>query len=171
MTVHHSAFHRWLHVSGLALVIACAGLPALAEDSLHIHRIVKAEKLDVIVVGRDDLTTEVLVDRRGRITLPLIGRLKATGKTTEQLQIIIAQALAAKGIDDPLVLIDVLYQRRFTIRGQVVRPGEYFHTMGMTVQMAVAMAGGLTPWASNDQALLIPASQEAQPPLEVKLNT
>lgn len=158
-------------VLGLAAAMFCIALPALAETHMHIHRIHKAELLDVIVVGHDELTTEVRVDKRGRITLPLIGRIKASGKTIEELQDIIAQALEERDIYDPLVLVDLLFQRRFSIQGQVIRPGEYFHTTGMTVKMAVAIAGGFTPWANYDLALLSRSSEADLPPLEVKLNT
>lgn len=171
MTAYYSAIRGWVYIWGLAIAIILASLPALAANTTHINRIKPAERLDVIVVGHDELTREVLVDRKGRITLPLIGRIKARGKTIEQIQVIIAQALAAKDIDDPLVLVDVLFDRRFTIRGQVVRPGEYFHTTGMTVHTAVAMAGGFTPWANDDLALMVHDSEQAQPPLEVKLNS
>lgn len=68
-------------------------------------------------------------------------------------------------------MVDLLYDRRFSIRGQVKQPGEYFHTVGMTVQMAVQIAGGFTSLANDQQALLTRASDQARPPLEVKLNT
>ena len=158
-------------VLGLAAAVFCIAPPALAENHTHVHRIHRAELLDVIVVGHDELTTEVRVDNRGRITLPLIGRIKASGKTIEELQDIIAEALVARDIDDPLVLVDLLLQRRFFIHGQVRRPGEYFHTAGMTVKMAVAIAGGFTPWANYDLALLTRPSEAARPPLEILFNT
>ncbi|MCH7943906.1 MAG: polysaccharide export protein [Proteobacteria bacterium] len=158
-------------VRGLVAMMLCIASPALAGSSTHIHHLRKAERIDVIVIGHDELTREVQIDRRGRITLPLIGRIKARGKTLEELQDDIAEALRAKDIQDPLVMVDLLYSRRFSIRGQVKQPGEYFHTVGMTVRMAVQITGGFTSLANDQQALLTRASDQARPPLEVKLNT
>ena len=118
----------------------------------------------MLVIGHDELTREVQIDRRGRITLPLIGRIKARGKTLEELQDDITEALRAKHIQDPLVMVDLLFSRRFSIRGQVKQPGEYFHTVGMTVKMAVQIAGGFTSLANDQQALLTRASDQARPP-------
>ena len=43
--------------------------------------------------------------------------------------------------------------------------------MGMTVEMAVAIAGGFTALANDEMALLTRSSDEEKPPLEVRLNT
>ena len=162
---------RWVPVRGLVVAMLCFAPPALAVNPSHIHHLAKSERIDVLVIGHDELTREVQIDRRGRITLPLIGRIKARGKTLEELQDDITEALRAKHIQDPLVMVDLLFSRRFSIRGQVKQPGEYFHTVGMTVKMAIQIVGGFTPLANDQQALLTRASDQARPPLEVKLNT
>ena len=162
---------EWVPVPGLVVMMLCIASPALAGSSTHIHHLRKAERIDVIVIGHDELTREVQIDRRGRITLPLIGRIKARGKTLDELQNDIAEALKAKNIQDPLVMVDLLFTRQFSIHGQVKQPGEYFHTVGMTVQMAVQIAGGYTSLANHDSALVTRASEEARPPGDVKLTT
>jgi polysaccharide export outer membrane protein len=150
-------------VRGLVVALLFIAPSALAVNPGHIHHLKKSETIDVLVIGHDELSREVRIDRRGRITLPLIGRIKARGKTLEELQDDITEALRAKHIQDPLVMVDLLFSRRFSIRGQVKQPGEYFHSVGMTVKMAVQIAGGFTSLANDQQALLTRASDQARP--------
>lgn len=71
---------RWVPVRGLVVAMLCFAPPALAVNPSHIHHLAKSERIDVLVIGHDELTREVQIDRRGRITLPLIGRVKARGR-------------------------------------------------------------------------------------------
>lgn len=165
------SLRRRASVLGLIIFLGFITLPGQAAENNYTLRIQRHERLDIIVVGHDEITSEVSVDKKGRISLPLIGLIRARGKTIKELQGAITQSLLANDIKDPLVLVEVLYHREFSIRGQIKQPGDYFHTSGMTVEMAVAIAGGFTDAANDDLVLLTRFTNSAKPPLEVKLNT
>lgn len=103
-----------------------------------------ADRLRVTVFGHPDLSGEFEVDGSGSISLPLIGQQKALGLSTTLLEQAITATLASGYILDPRVSVEVVNYRPFYILGEVGQPGEYPYTNGLTVQNAVAAAGGFT---------------------------
>ncbi|MFN7169140.1 MAG: polysaccharide biosynthesis/export family protein [Pannonibacter sp.] len=103
-----------------------------------------ADRLRVTVFGHPDLSGEFEVDGSGSISLPLIGQQKALGLSTALLEQSITATLASGYILDPRVSVEVINYRPFYILGEVGQPGEYPYTNGLTVQNAVAAAGGFT---------------------------
>ncbi len=103
-----------------------------------------SDRIRVTVFGHPDLSGEFEVDGTGSISLPLIGQKKALGLATAQLETSITETLASGYILDPRVSVEVINYRPFYILGEVGRPGEYPFTSGLTVQNAVAAAGGFS---------------------------
>lgn len=103
-----------------------------------------ADRLRVTVFGHPDLSGEFEVDGTGAISLPLIGQMKAEGLTTAALENSISASLGNGYILNPRVSVEVINYRPFYILGEVGTPGEYPYTSGLTVQNAVAAAGGFT---------------------------
>jgi polysaccharide export outer membrane protein len=110
------------------------------------------DKLRVVVFGQDTLSNNYTVDAQGQVNLPLIGSVPARGTTTSQLSAAIASRLKQSFIRDPSVVVDVEIYRPFFVLGEVVFPGQYPYVPNMTVENAVAIAGGFTPRASKDKA-------------------
>jgi polysaccharide export outer membrane protein len=113
-----------------------------------------SDKLRVTVFGHPDLSGEFEVDGTGAISLPLIGQKAALGLTTAQLETSITSTLASGYILDPRVSVEVINYRPFYILGEVGRPGEYPYTSGLTVQNAVAAAGGFS-YRANKRVVYI----------------
>jgi polysaccharide export outer membrane protein len=105
------------------------------------------DKLRLVVFGQDGLSNSYFVDAAGQVTVPLIGAVRARGLTTQQLARAIAQKLRAGFIREPHVAIEVETYRPFFILGEVTQPGQYPYVPNMTVETAVAIAGGYTPRA------------------------
>ena len=105
------------------------------------------DKLRVIVYGQEDLTNSYAVDTAGRIDMPLIGFVPARGLTTSRLAAAIARRLRNGYIRDPHVAVEVEAYRPFFILGEVTHPGQYPFVSHMTIETAVAIAGGYTPRA------------------------
>jgi polysaccharide export outer membrane protein len=106
---------------------------------------------DVLAINvwkEPDLSRTVPVRPDGKITLPLVGDIVASGRTPQQLQTSIEQDLA-KYISKPAVTVIVQEAKshKFNIVGEVQRPGSYLITTPMTVLDAIAMAGGFRDWA------------------------
>jgi polysaccharide export outer membrane protein len=105
------------------------------------------DKLRIVVFGQDGLSNSYFVDAAGQVTMPLIGAVKARGLTTQQLARAVAARLRAGFIREPHVAIEVEVYRPFFILGEVTQPGQYPYVPNMTVEAAVAIAGGFTPRA------------------------
>jgi polysaccharide export outer membrane protein len=105
------------------------------------------DKLRVVVFGQDGLNASYSVDTSGNITMPLIGAVRARGMTPAGLQVAIATKLKNGFVREPHVAVEVETYRPFFILGEVTLPGQYPYVPNMTVETAVAIAGGYTPRA------------------------
>jgi protein involved in polysaccharide export with SLBB domain len=105
------------------------------------------DKLRVVVFGQEGLSNSYLVDAGGHISMPLIGSVPARAHTTQQLAYAITQRLKQGYIRDPHVSVEIEAYRPFFILGEVTTPGQYPYVANMTVEKAVAIAGGFSPRA------------------------
>jgi polysaccharide export outer membrane protein len=108
------------------------------------------DKLRVVVYGQEGLTNTYAVSAGGSITMPLIGSVHARGRTTAGLAGEISAKLRAGFIREPSVAVEIESYRPFFILGEVAAPGQYPYVPNMTVESAVAIAGGFSPRARRD---------------------
>ncbi len=139
------------------------------------YRLDSGDRLRVTVFGQKNLSRIYRVDAGGFISMPLIGAVEARGISTFQLEERIATSLKRKYVKDPKVTVEVETSRPFFILGEVRNGGQYPYVADMTVQMAVAIAGGFTPRAKKRSVQLtrrvngatvtqnVPASWKVQP--------
>src|SRR5215470_13771271 len=116
---------------------------AMLEDGPY--TLDSGDKLRIVVFGQDTLSNNYTVDAQGHVNLPLIGSVPARGSTTAQLSAAITARLRQSFIRDPSVAVDVETYRPFFVLGEVTFPGQYPYVPNMTVENAVAIAGGFTP--------------------------
>lgn len=107
------------------------------------------DKLRVFVYGQPNLSRIYTVDQQGSISVPLIGMVKARGATTVGLERTIRARLGAQFVKDPQVTVDISQNRPFFILGEVRAAGQYPYVSGLTVQSAVAVAGGYSERANE----------------------
>ncbi len=81
------------------------------------------------------------------------------------------EALDREYIVEPRLTIGLTEYRPFFILGQVNEPGKYAYIEGMTVRMAVALAGGLTGRADDDDVTIIRANDPNEERIEAGLDT
>jgi len=112
------------------------------------------DRLRVVVFGQDGLTNSYVVDASGQIAMPLIGIVPARGLTTDQLSQRIADMLRQGYVREPHVAVEVEAYRPFFILGEVTAPGQYPYTPNMTVETAVAIAGGFGPRGFHDYVII-----------------
>ncbi len=116
------------------------------------------DKLSVRVFEVKDLSLDdVQVDSAGQIVLPLIGAVKAEGRTTEQLSQEIAQRLGARYLQSPqvsVVVVDAASQK-VTVEGEVKTPGVFQMRGRTTLMQAIAMGGGLSDTANLHRVAII----------------
>lgn len=114
------------------------------------YRLDSGDRLRVVVFGQADLSSTYLIDQAGYISMPLIGAVAARGRTAQELEGDIAGKLkSGRFVRDPDVSVEVDRYRPFFIMGEVTSAGQYPYVSGMTVQTAVAIAGGFTPRAQK----------------------
>lgn len=132
------------------------GAPAAWAQSEY--RLGSGDIVRVTVFGHEDLSGEFEVGASGGIPIPLVGEVAAAGLTVQELQGAITQALQPDYLKNPRVGVDVLNYRPFYIIGEVKTPGSYPYVSGMRVVNAVALAGGFTYRADEDDILITRAS-------------
>ncbi len=119
-----------------------------------------SDRLRITVFGHADLSGEFEIDGTGAISMPLIGQVSAEDLTTVQLEELIATKLSDGYVLDPRVSAEVINYRPFYILGEVARPGEYPYTNGLSVQNAIAAAGGFT-YRANRRVVYIKSVDSA----------
>jgi polysaccharide export outer membrane protein len=123
---------------------------AIAEGGADGYLINSGDLLDILVWKEPELTGEVIVRPDGYITHPLVGSLEASGSTVENLQKAVASRLE-RYIPDPVVTVSLksLSGNRIYVIGKVNKPGVFLMNQNMDVMQALAVAGGLTAYASG----------------------
>ena len=110
----------------------------------------------VTTFDEEGLTGEFRVSDGGNIAFPLIGNVRAGGRTSDQLATAIGDELKRRRlIRDPSVVVEVMNYRPIFVLGEVAKPGEYAYKPGMTLLTAVAVAGGYTYRAVTDYASVV----------------
>ncbi len=114
---------------------------------------------DVIFVRvwrEPDLSGQIVIRPDGKITMPLIHDVDASGISPEALAARISDALS-KYINSPQVLVQVLAVRskRYLIDGEINRPGAYPLAVPTTVFEAITLAGGFRDFASKKNIVIV----------------
>jgi polysaccharide export outer membrane protein len=130
---------------------AAAPMPVANEAE---YRLDAGDKLRVVVYGQDGLTNSYAIGAGGSITMPLIGAVPARGKTPAGLASEITARLRRGYIRDPSVAVEIESYRPFFILGEVAAPGQYPYVPNMSIESAVAIAGGFSPRARRDRVTL-----------------
>ncbi len=185
---------RWTIMAALLLMTAPAmaqdavpagSMPAAAANSTPAANAMSAapaqddsyklgtgDKIRVIVYGEPDLGGEFVIDSGGFLRFPLVGQIKAGGLTAHEIEDEVIAALKDGYVKDPHVNVEVESYRPFYIIGEVNKPGEYPYVSGLNAINAVALAGGYTYRANQDDVYIrhkagsteekLPANQATQ---------
>jgi polysaccharide export outer membrane protein len=119
---------------------------------------------DVLAINvwkEPDISRSVPVRSDGKISLPLVGELQASGETPRQLEQEIAKRLQSY-ISEPEVTVIVTDSKsqKVNIMGMVTRPGAYLLTSSTTVLDAIAMAGGFKDFAKQKSIYVLRQAPE-----------
>jgi polysaccharide biosynthesis/export protein len=112
--------------------------------------------LAINVWKEPDISRSIPVRSDGRISLPLVGELQATGRTPLQLEEDIASKLR-NYIAEPevTVMVQEIHSEKFNILGQVMKPGSYSLELATTVLDAIAAAGGFRDFANQKHIYIL----------------
>lgn len=154
-----------LLLAALLFVFAIAASPGGASAQAGLgssYQLGSGDRVRVTVFGHKDLSGEFTVDGGGNVSLPLVGNVKAGGLSLRDFEGNIIAALKPDYLKNPRVSAEVLNYRPFYIIGEVKKPGSYPYVNGMTVVNAVALAGGYTYRARENQLLIIRATDKSR---------
>lgn len=140
----------------VAVVSSCTSYrpapKAFHEATIQPYRMDSGDRLRITVFDQRDLTNTYSVDQAGYVAFPLIGSVPARGRTIQELEGQIAAQLQKGFLRNPDVSIEVDRYRSIFVMGEVGQPGQYAYVPGMTIQNAIALAGGYTPRALQANA-------------------
>ena len=131
------------------VVVAELGPPQMVDAEDGPYLLDTGDKLRIFIYGHPNLSRLYTVDHQGMVSVPLIGDVPARGRTSRGLGRAIAARLGAQYVKEPQVTVDIAQNRPFFILGEVRNAGQYPYVSGMTVQEAVAIAGGYGDRASE----------------------
>lgn len=135
------------------LLSGCTGYrpaPAAFHEAINYPYVLGAgDKVRVTVFGQTDLTNSYAVDQSGYIAFPLVGAVPARGRTVQQLEAELAAKLRNGYLRNPDISVEVDQYRSIFVMGEVGASGQYAYSPGMTVQNAIAAAGGFSARANQ----------------------
>jgi len=127
--------------------VKAAAPPTTSSDEFVIG---PGDVLAINVWKETDISKVIPVRSDGRISLPLIGELKARGLTPKQLEAEITKRLKDYVADPSVtVVVQEIKSQKINVLGMVVRPGSYAVTNALTVLDAIALAGGFRDFAKQ----------------------
>ena len=128
-------------------------MPARFDEDLGAYLIGPQDLLKVEVFEVEELSSTVRVNRRGRITMPLIGSISVTGHNITEVERLIEQRLAEEYLQDPhvAVFVEEFASQKVTVEGSVQKAGVFVMEGRTTLLQAIAMAGGVSDVADTDQ--------------------
>ncbi|MGH1419842.1 MAG: polysaccharide biosynthesis/export family protein [Hyphomicrobiaceae bacterium] len=145
--VHDASIKDWGDGTFIATEIPRG--PQAVADAEGPYLLDSGDQLRIFVYGQPNLSRLYTVGHDGKITVPLIGSIRARARTPRQVQGSIRSLLGREYVRDPHVTVDIQQYRPFFVLGQVQSAGQYPYVSGMTVETAVAIGGGYTERASN----------------------
>jgi polysaccharide export outer membrane protein len=132
-------------------------LPATEASIIErAYRLNPGDELQVTVFQEQGLDQKVVVRPDGMISFPLAGHVRAAGLTTQEVEAELRQRLV-RFVQNPQVNVSLAASQgyRIYVIGQVQRPGPYSAAQPVTVLQALSLAGGLTPFGSEDNIIII----------------
>jgi polysaccharide export outer membrane protein len=153
----------------LLVILLTLPLVTLAANTNYI--IGESDSLEVSIWGEQALSRQVTVRQDGLISLPLIGEVKANGRTPVELQGVIEQALS-RFIKDPKCVVIVMEPRskRIYVDGQVINPGQFILDKDIFFSQIISLAGGFTEWADKGSITILRTEGDKRLPIKADYN-
>ena len=141
----------------MILICLCFGIAGARAETLK-----PGDSLSISVLQDPKLDRTVVVDPSGEIAFPLAGHIRASGLSPQALENILKSKLKGNYKDDDLVVTVAVanspkdipeedLKPKVFITGEVARPGSYVVRQPTTLMQAIALAGGVGPFAAKQR--------------------
>ncbi len=117
--------------------------------TLDLYRLAPGDVLAIKVYREEDLSGRYRIDPDGTLNFPLLGRLAVAGQSADWTERMLEKRLSQGYLVDPDVQLSVAEFKPVYVGGAVSKTGEYPYKLGLTVQQAVTLAGGLNRFAAE----------------------
>ncbi|MCX2982101.1 polysaccharide export protein [Halieaceae bacterium IMCC14734] len=128
------------------------------------------DRIAITVFGQTDLSMEFTLSDAGTRNYPFLGEIVIAGMTLPRLEQRIADGLRGDYLINPDVSVSITQYRLFFINGEVNRPGGYPYQPGLTLEKALALAGGLGPRAATDEIVVKRASKALSAAVAIEMS-
>ena len=135
------------------------------------YRLAPSDKISIRVFNEENLSLETTLGNSGIISYPLLGELKITGLTLNEVEDLITRKLKGPYLLNPKVTVTMVQYRSFFVNGEVARPGGYPYQPGLTVRKAIALAGGLSENASKEKLSIVRETDKTKTPKKATFDT
>ena len=105
--------------------------------------------ISIKVFDEDDLHLEARLTDAGTISYPFLGEIQVRGRTVGELEQVITSGLKGDYLINPRVNVTIVEYRKFFVRGEVKKPGGFSFEPGLTLEKAIALAGGFSQRANK----------------------
>jgi polysaccharide export outer membrane protein len=142
--------------SVLLIILASSSAYSQPTNTTNEYRVLADDFLSISVFGEPDLSFErIRVGSNGQISLPLIGEIVVSGLKPSEIEEKIETYFSDNDyLLNPQVTVFIREYRPIFIYGEVNKPGAYPFENNLTVEKAIALAGGLAPRASKKKIKL-----------------
>jgi protein involved in polysaccharide export with SLBB domain len=132
----------------------------VAADDDSSYRLSSDDEISITVFNEPDMSiNKIKVGTNGTISMPLLGQVTIKGLTVTELEQELTNRLLDGYLKKPNVTVSISEYRPFYISGQVKKPGSYPYRKDLTIEKAVALAGGFTERASKRGISLVAEEQ------------
>ena len=161
----------WLSAMCLFVAIPAISQVDSAEEAEAAYLLGQGDKISIQVFDEPDLTMTAQVGASGVINYSYLGDIEVAGKTPQQLEKDIIALLQDGYLVNPSVNVAITEFRPFFINGEVRSPGGYAYQPGLTLDKAIALAGGLTDRASQRKMYIVKAKSGNQKSERARMQT
>ena len=131
------------------------------------YHLTTGDKVKVTVYNEPDLTGEFQVNGDGNVSFPLAGDIPANGATVSEFQRRLTAKLSHGYVKNPRVSVEVSSYRPINVIGEVKNAGQYPYRPGLTLNDAIAMAGGYTYRANEHTAYVRHADTSGETTVQI----
>jgi protein involved in polysaccharide export with SLBB domain len=129
---------------------------AAAPDDANSYRLSSDDEISITVFNEPDMSiVKIKVSTNGSISMPLLGQVTVKGLTVTELEKTLSIRLLDGYLKKPNVTVSITEYRPFYISGEVEKPGSYPYRKDLTIEKAIALAGGFTERASKSTITLV----------------
>jgi polysaccharide export outer membrane protein len=178
-----AALKRIIALGCGGLVLAAAlllGMPAGAQQSGAEgatpqsndarYELGPGDKISIVVFGEPDLSMQVSLNDSGTMSYPFLGELTIEGLTIKEVEAMITKGLKGPYLVNPVVTVSMLEYRPFFVHGEVASPGAIPYQPRLTVERAIALAGGFTERGSRNKIEVIREADDTRTSQKIDLS-